>query len=124
LGGDPDKDYYFAVRALDKAGNASGIVTNAPGIFTEETTEDSEGTGGSVVYLPTEDELSKEGEVLSEEDEVVGDSVEGESEKNIVERAVQFARDRTKVTLLIIIAISAALYFLYGKYVSTKGKKS
>lgn len=31
VGGDNDADYYFALRALDHAGNVSGVTTDAPG---------------------------------------------------------------------------------------------
>ncbi|OQA93064.1 MAG: hypothetical protein BWY24_00800 [Microgenomates group bacterium ADurb.Bin219] len=61
IGGDWDVDYYFALRALDHAGNASDVVTDAPGVVgagqvagatTGQTVKS--GSSGTVVRLPKE----------------------------------------------------------------------
>lgn len=89
IGGDQDVDYYFALRALDHAGNASEVVTDAPG--TVETgqvagaavTPTGAGTG-EVVFLPEEGVTgtptgeAAEGELgggISSEEKVLGEAV-------------------------------------------------
>lgn len=61
---EPNIDYYYALRALDHAGNASGVVTDAPGTIVNQvlgtTSGQSSGTGGKgeVVLLPKEEEIT------------------------------------------------------------------
>lgn len=66
VGLDTNKTYYYALRAVDKAGNASSIVADPEVIQTTTTTEEGEVDGGTqtageVVILPQE-----EGQVLGE----------------------------------------------------------
>jgi len=89
IGGDPDVEYYFALRALDHAGNISGVVTDAP-----ETVVAGQVAGavvsptgvstarGEVVSLPKEEptaiptEETEEGELgggISAEEKVLGE---------------------------------------------------
>jgi len=57
IGGDANVDYYFALRALDHAGNGSEIVTDAPGnVSVGQVAGASTGSGTKekVVLLPKE----------------------------------------------------------------------
>jgi len=88
IGGESDVDYYFALRALDHAGNISGIVTDAPGTVVAGQVAGAAvsptGTGKKekVVLLPKEEptatptEETKEGELgggISAEERVLGE---------------------------------------------------
>ena len=59
---DSNKDYYYALRAVDKAGNASGLVTDAPGTVSSSsvlgTTTASSNAGIEVTQLPKEEVLA------------------------------------------------------------------
>lgn len=90
VGGEDNVDYYFALRALDHAGNISGVVTDAP-----ETVVAGQITGMAisptgavkkekVVLLPKEKpsptsaEIKEEGELgggISNEEKVLGEKV-------------------------------------------------
>lgn len=86
--GDANVDYYFALRAIDRAGNAGGVVTDAPGTVIagvvagtagQAITVGIAGQQGEVKILPKEEELSptpEEGQlgggISSEEGEVQG----------------------------------------------------
>ncbi len=84
--GDKDVDYFFALRAVDHAGNAGGVVTDAPGVVIAGQVAGAStelGTGGpasyddQVVKLPKEEVTSSEGEISggisSEAGEVKGE---------------------------------------------------
>ena len=87
--GDANVDYYFALRAIDHAGNASGVVTDAPGTViagavagasTQAGTGGTTGKEGKVVILPNEEEptpATEEGQLgggtSSESGEVKGE---------------------------------------------------
>jgi hypothetical protein len=86
---EPNVEYFYALRAVDRAGNASGVVTDAPGSVTAGSVagaSDGLGTGGplsetEVRLLPQEgeDEESEteegdlDGGISSETGEVKGD---------------------------------------------------
>jgi len=65
---DSTKEYYYALRVVDKAGNASGLVTDAPGTVTSSsvlgtsTTSPSTGTS-KVTQLPKEEVLAEVTEI-------------------------------------------------------------
>jgi len=84
-----DVTYYYALRAIDQAGNISGVVTDAPGTVVVGAVEGAQtlGTGGplgstgesGVSLLPKEGEESGEegqlgGGISTEEGEVKGES--------------------------------------------------
>ena len=86
---DPNAEYYYAIRAVDRAGNASGVVTDAPGTVVEgsvagvQTEGTPTGTGGSVVTLPKEEgetasptEGQLGGGISTEEGEVKGEATQ------------------------------------------------
>lgn len=87
--GDANVDYYFALRAIDHAGNASGVVTDAPGTViagtvagasTQAGTGGTTGKEGKVVILPEEEitPATEEGQLgggtSSESGEVKGET--------------------------------------------------
>jgi len=114
-GADPTKEHYYLIRALDKAGNSSGLVGDA-----KTTTETvyasgspvSGSTSGKVVSLPTE------GEVLGNEttvpEEVVVPSPT-EAPGGVLGQAVQFAQNKTKLTVAIVAGVILVGGFLYLK---------
>jgi len=88
IGGETDVDYYFALRALDHAGNISGVVTDAPGtVIVGQVAGAAVLPTGTikkekVVLLPKEEpnaappEGTKEGELgggISAEEKVLGE---------------------------------------------------
>jgi len=82
---EPDVEYYYALRALDYAGNASGIVTDAPGVVSGgQVAGASTGTGGStsstgkVVLLPEEKGAVTPAEEAGEGELGGGGATEGE----------------------------------------------
>lgn len=66
-----DKEYFYAIRALDKAGNASGLAGDGGSVTYEETIVEITPTPGEVVILPA-------GEVKEEEGQILGGAVEEE----------------------------------------------
>ena len=64
---DSGTEYYYALRVVDKAGNSSGLVTDAPGTVTTSSvlgtsTQASFGGSTQVSKLPEEEVLSEEAE--------------------------------------------------------------
>jgi hypothetical protein len=127
---DSSKDHYFAIRAVDKAGNGSGIVSDVPGTIETSSTSvlgsTQSGVSGKVTSLPKEDN----GEVLSEKttetpsitsgsDSGVGSDVE----KSIIQKLIQFAKDRTKITLLILAGLGLLGFVLYKYFTAKKDTK-
>jgi len=121
------KEYYFALRAVDKAGNVSGIVADPE--TTETVYEEGEAITpnpvvgeGEVKILPKEE---KKGEVLGEKEES-SENVEvspapSESPKpGVLKEAIQFTKDRTKITVGIIAVLLFAGYFGYKKLLRKK----
>lgn len=118
VGMDPNKDYYYAIRAIDKAGNASSLV--ADNYSVTYITPSPTLTGG-VTRLPQE-ESSDEGSVLAEEDEADMEVQDEEvTDENIIEKVTTFAKERTKITVGIVAVVAGGLYLLY-KRLSKKGK--
>lgn len=106
----PDKDYYYRLRALDKAGNSSGLVGD---VYTTQTQQITQGqvagatTSGRVGILPKEDkgQVLGDDESKSEETSALADQ---EGSKNIADQVVSFAKDKTKLTVGIIILVVGA----------------
>jgi hypothetical protein len=108
---DSSKTYYYALRALDRAGNSSSLVgdagTTVLGTSTQATTKP--GSTAKVVTLPKEETV---GEVLPQSTE---EPIATQAPKNAVEKVAEFAKNRTKLTVLILAAIGFAGYLLYRK---------
>jgi len=107
---DPNKTYYYAIRALDKAGNSSSLVGDAgtvAGVSTTATTSPS----GKVQVLPGEEEQA--GEVLPAETEAP--QVTAQPSQGVVQGVAQFAKNRTKLTVLILAGLGLVGYLLYRK---------
>lgn len=108
---DPNKTYYYAIRALDKAGNSSGLVgdagTTVLGTSTQATTTPR--TSSKVVSLPKEEA----GQVLPESTEASKEAVE--EPKGALGGVVEFAKNRTKLTVLILAGVGFLGYLLYRK---------
>ncbi len=124
LGLDSSKDYYYAVRAVDKAGNASGLVAD-PETSTVVGLAASTTSQEEVVLYPTE-KIEDRGEQEKSDENVLGDANKTdkeESDKNIVKKIVQFAKERTKITAGITIGIAIVLYFAYKKIKEFRIKK-
>ena len=123
----PGKEYYFAIRAIDKAGNASSVVS-------DPETQVSAGSvlGASVSATSTPEVvkiLPKEkatGEVLGEEktEEATPSPTQAPEEEKggVLGQAVKFAKDRTKLTVGIIAVLLFAGYLGLRKFRSG-GKK-
>ena len=121
--GDADKDYYFALRAVDRAGNASGVVTDAPGEVTAgsvagASTEVESNESGEVVSLPKEQGASESGDASSEGELGGGTSsqageVKGDSTSSI------FTKNRN-----LLIGAGAGLLIVLGYLFLKKRKKS
>lgn len=115
--GDADKDYYFALRAIDRAGNASGVVTDAPGMVTAGLVAGVQTEGGSVAggsgevsLLPKEEEtMAGEGElgggVSTEEGKVQGESTKKSSNLPFLAGGIGF----------LLIAVAAFFYLKRNK---------
>lgn len=81
IGLDTGKDYYYALRAIDDAGNPSGIVADPevsaqPGAVEGASTEVGAGTGSEFLIMPQQE--SEQGEVFGEEgeaDEIADDDL-------------------------------------------------
>lgn len=116
VGLDPNKDYYYALRAVDKAGNASSLV--ADNVVTTYITP-SPGIGGSVNRLPKESEPT--GEVLGQGDNLQENQAMEAPSQNVVQKVVQFAKDRTKITVGILAGIGIIIYAVY-RYLRTRKK--
>jgi hypothetical protein len=110
---DSSKTYYYALRALDRAGNSSSLVgdagTTVLGTSTQTTT--APGTSSTVVNLPKE----TQGEVLPESTEALNKEAVTQESKGAVGKVVEFAKNRTKLTVLILAGLGLAGYLLYRK---------
>jgi len=115
---DPNKEYYYALRSVDKAGNVSGLVGDAGVVYEETVITTSPSLAGTVVSLPKEEE--PEGRVLPAETEAP--QTLGEKTANIVQNIAQFAKDRTKITVGIVIG-AILVIFLLVKFVKKLLKK-
>lgn len=116
---DPNKTYYYAIRALDKAGNSSSLVGDAGTTVTgtvQGTSTASSGTEGKVSTL------HKEGEVLSkatEEATATQIGIGAESKKIWDTNPILFfITHRKKLTLLIaaiVFGLPALIIYLRKK---------
>lgn len=123
--GDANVDYYFALRAIDRAGNASGVVTDAPGTVIAGTvagvstqigatgTTGTVGKEGKVQILPKE-----EGEELSPtpEEGQLGGGIS--SEAGAVQGAETGAVSRLPYFVIgggILLVLVVAYYFLKNR---------
>lgn len=111
---DPDKEYFYALRAIDKAGNASGLVGDQGVVAGEVQGESTSLEEEKAIIVPVEGETKEpEGEVLPAETEAP--KTLGEKAGDIVSDVAQFAKDRTKITVGIIIGLfliaGSAVYF-------------
>ncbi len=116
VGLDSNKDYYYAVRTVDKAGNASGLVAD-PETSTVVGTSASITSEENVKLYPSVS-IDKNKEDDGDKEDVLGkldQKKEINPDKNVVQRAVQFAKDRTKLTLGILSVIFVVLYFVYKR---------
>lgn len=114
------KEYYFAIRAIDKAGNVSSVVADpetqvsAGAVLGESTVATGSPKAEVVKILPKEE---KKGEVLGEEnkeEETVSSPTPEVQEQagGVLGQAIKFAKDRTKITLLIALGLGVVSYYL------------
>jgi hypothetical protein len=110
---DPNKIYYYALRALDKADNSSSLVGDGSTTVTVITPVPSQNGSSKVTILPKE----STGQVLGEEAnlETVDNPSATETPNGIIGKVVKFAKDRTKITVGIIALIITipVLYFYF-----------
>ena len=115
-GVDLNKDYYYVIRALDKAGNSSGLVGDTYTIYASASPSPVAGgtTGGQAVILPKEE---SEGEVLGEtsEPEASPAVVSTEEPKGVLGEAVTFAKNRTKLTVGIAVVVLGLVALAFAK---------
>jgi len=112
VGLDSNKTYYYALIAVDKAGNPSSVVGD--NVTTVYITPSPTIPGGSVVQLPEEE---GEGSVLGTGEEATPEATPTETPApNVIQKVATFARERTKITVGIIALIILLLYYLYKKY--------
>ncbi len=130
-----DTTYYYALRVIDQAGNASGLVTDAPGeviagevagVTTEEGTGGIEDTDETEVILLTEEERQTREEIA---DTIEEDEKEAEEEGTLLDEGqaaekegqVMGEEDNQSLTkkLWLIIPLGllflAAAFFFFGK---------
>jgi len=123
----PGKEYYFAIRAIDKAGNASSVVSDPETQVTAGavlgTSVSATPTSEVVKLLPKE---KKTGEVLGEEktEEATPSPTQAPQEEKggVLGQAVKFAKDRTKLTVGIVAVLILAGYLGLRKFRSGEKK--
>lgn len=112
-----NKDYFYAFRAIDKAGNASSLAGDAGTVTGSVQGASTNTTGNSkVIVLPAEGSKEPEGQVLPAETEAP--QTLGEKAINTVQDIAQFAKDRTKITIGIGLGILAIIGLIV--YISKK----
>ena len=113
---DANKDYYYLMRALDKAGNSSGLVGDVYTVYASASPTPVLQTndGGQTVILPKE---GTEGEVLGNETEEQPQEspevIPTEEPAGVLGDAVQFAKDKTKLTVGIVAGIIIIGFLIY-----------
>lgn len=117
---DPNKTYYYIIRALDKAGNSSGLVGDTYTVQGEAvvtTVTPTQGAEGRVTALPKE-----EGQVLGEEEgELTATPIPTPSN---IQEAVTEAVSRFKNSKLLIgIGVLAFIVGLIWYWASSKKRK-
>jgi hypothetical protein len=120
------KDYYYVIRAIDKAGNTSNLIGDSElvkvlGISTTSvsSTPSTTGKAGSVVVLPKEG--TGEGQVLNESTEVVEETVntDKELESGVAKTIVKRITSSWLLSGAVILAFIAGL----TSYFISKNKK-
>lgn len=111
---DQNKTYYYAIRAIDKAGNSSSLVGDGSTSTIIVDEEPSQTGSDSVTQLPRE---ATGGQILGEEVdlETMDDPPAIETPDGIIGKVVKFVKDRTKITVGIIALIISipVLYFYF-----------
>lgn len=105
---DAGKNYLYLIRAIDKAGNSSSLVGDGGGTVTVTTTPKPGTAGEKVTVLPAEGQ----GEVLPAGTQAPQPTT---APQGVVQKAAQFAKNRTKLTVLILAGIGLVGYLLYRK---------
>ncbi|MEJ2441643.1 MAG: fibronectin type III domain-containing protein [Patescibacteria group bacterium] len=113
------EEYYYALRAVDEAGNSSSLVGDGGGTVTEEAvvTEGEGETGSDLVILPREQGTG--GEVLGEEangedeDVSLGMEEEGGTFQESLNGAVDTLTGSTVTKVVIVVfGVGVILYFI------------
>jgi hypothetical protein len=106
---DGNKTYYYALRALDRAGNSSSLVGDV-GTTTTTTVSASPAASGSVSGTST-----GEVKVLPAEGEVLPAETTQPASAGMVQKAADLAKNKTKLMVLILAGIVLTGYLLYRK---------
>lgn len=124
---DCTKNYYYAVRAFDSAGNASGVVGDSINIGTTTTTTTAQqqgaipvgGTGGGQV-LGTGTEAGKTGEALGEATKSAKPSTAPSKPSEVAQKPVATSANwvltHKKISLLVLLLLSGVGYYLYRRF--------
>lgn len=120
---DPNKNYFYALRALDKAGNSSSLAGDGSTTSTSSTTTSTPGPVGSVLGSNSTKvvQLPKEGKVLGEEASPSPEAQSVETAKTgVVDQINQFANTtpeplkwiltHKKVSIGIVLLLLALVY--------------
>ena len=111
---DSNKDYYYALRVVDKAGNASGLVTDAPGTVSASgvlgTSTDSPNTDAPVTQLPKEEVLAGVSDVTPTETPL---PTKFENAVNEVTKALENGDGKGGIIIAIIGVLLVASSLLY-----------
>ncbi|OGM16265.1 hypothetical protein A2V55_00730 [Candidatus Woesebacteria bacterium RBG_19FT_COMBO_37_29] len=117
---DPNKNYYYLLRALDFAGNSSGLVGDTF-VTTGTSTVTSQSplpASGQVRVLPKEE--GQGGQVLGQEETQGTPTPVPTQAGGVVGKVVEFAKNRTKITVLIVAVIVIGGYLIYRRLRSQK----
>ena len=111
--GDANIDYYFALRAIDRADNASGVVTDAPGTVISGqiagvTTEGSFGNGKTILLPDESTGQGTDGGEATEEGLLDGGiSTEGQGEIKGAGTFASILNNKKFIYVLLILGLSA-----------------
>jgi hypothetical protein len=116
LGVDPGVEYYYLLRAVDKAGNASDLVGDTSTTTNQTTVTQQISPAGAVTSLPQEGSVveDSQGQVLAAEAEAP--QTLGEQAKNVVEKVAQFAKDKTELTIGLLIIAALVLRIIINTF--------
>lgn len=118
VGLDSTKEYYYAIRAVDKAGNASSVVADNYSV-----TYVTPAPTGGVTQLPKEEIKEEEkGDVLGKDTDESNEPTPT-SEENVFQKVGRFAKERTKITVGIAFVVLVVLYLLYRKFFKKENKE-
>lgn len=122
-----DKEYFYAIRAIDKAGNASGLVGDGGSTVLVEITptpSETELTAETVKLLPKEE---AKGEILGketkEEESVKEEATKETSEKGSVLGVLKETASKNKFLIIggiIVLVIGGLGYFFFYKKKTSK----